>query len=135
MTILHNDTVTIFNKISTGRGQATWKATIIEGCHVENSQGAVLNKYGSDTDNKVEVYLPSDDFRKQKAWLHEQECFTAQTGIDLILIGSWTGESEINDADYPKGFDDYLLKSFDDVYRINNVSLFKLIPHLELGCG
>ena len=133
--MLGNDTVTIFNKLQTGRREYQWKATVIENVHVEYSRGAILNKYGKDTDNKVELYLPSEHFTRQKSWIQEKQGFSANEGTDLVWIGSWDGPEWINDADYPAGFDQHMLETKDDIYRIHTVSLFKLIPHLEIGCG
>lgn len=43
------------------------------------------------------------------------------------------GDSPVNDDDYPDGFFEYMKGTYDDVYNITTVDVFKTIPHFEVG--
>ncbi|WP_143322562.1 hypothetical protein [Clostridium sp. HBUAS56010] len=82
------------------------------------------------------VAIAGKPYMRPKEWAAQADptgTLTFIASTDLFMRGEYP-ETPINDADYTKGFQDYLNKTYDDVYLISTVGgPYKLIPHFEIG--
>lgn len=134
------DTVTIFNyHKDKKKGISVWYPTVLEGVELQITKGINVSKSGNDTADTANLHIKINaDIRKRykkpkeyKALENKQGCFTLKLD-DFFMAGKYD-VSPVNDKDYPDGFFEYMKGSYDDVYNITTVDVFKTIPHFEVG--
>lgn len=153
---MYEATVTVFNYYESLSARV-WYPHVLSGVHVETDRGQIIQKYGPDsTDNarlhiefvekdgqkiitdsggKELPWIPPKEWRKQiNDLLPESITFNAD---DFFMLGTWEGESTINDDDYSdrqsEGFYAYMNREKDFVFKITSVGgPYNLIPHFEI---
>lgn len=145
---MYTDTVTIFNKHKTAQG-ITWYPTVLRNVDLNTDKGANVAKTGLESADTAKLHVrytvTNGDittggkcYRRPKEWtaLGEESLTTSITftgSADFFIRGEFP-ESAVNDADYKKGYYDYMNTNHDDVYLITTVGgPYKLIPHFEIG--
>ena len=142
---MYTDTVTIFNKHKTSQG-TTWYPTVLHNVDLNTDKGANVAKTGLESADIAKLHVrygKADDvitiagkpYKRPKEWVAQTDPASTITfsNSDLFMRGEYS-ETPINDADYTKGFKDYINKTYDDVYLISTVGgPYKLIPHFEIG--
>lgn len=146
---MFNTTVTVFNLYKSEQlGTATWYPHVVKNCYFNADKSANIEKTGlenADTaklhirykkeNEKVMIgelqYLPPKEWDKQTNDMYENT-ITFTDGEDFFVVGEYA-EKPIDDEKYRGGLFNYLNRSRDDVYRITNVGMYKLIPHFEIG--
>lgn len=147
---LYQDGVTLFNRVAVN-DSFVWLATLIKGVHFIPSHGRNPGQFGETNGDTAQInvqYTGSHDkpviggkhYLSPKEWRKHtvselENCVTFQYGedFDVIYGGEWDGEAIIEDADYERGFYDYLNKNYDSVFAIINSAQYKLIPHFTLN--
>lgn len=146
---MYNDTITLFNRYAAENGDI-WYPTVIEGVNLNIDRAAIIAKYGAqsadnavlnircsvDGDNKIIAGKP---WKPPKEWgeLPESDSgayLTIKGGIlfDFFYVGKWESTAPIADADYKNGFYNYVNGKYDNVYAVDTVSVFSVIPHFEI---
>lgn len=127
---LHNETVTVFNRVASRNGTDTWYATVLKNVHVDRSMGKLRQKCGQETNNRILISSSLDGYKRPKEW-KPGDGFTLQENRDLVYLGDWPWEKKIS----VNKLKNELEETFDDVYTVHTVSQFRIIPHLEIACG
>lgn len=142
---MYTDTVTIFNKHKTTQG-TTWYPTVLHNVDLNTDKGANVAKTGLESADTAKLHvrhgkadgaitIEEKPYKRPKEWAAQTDPAGTITfaSADLFMRGEYP-EMPINDADHKKGFQDYLNKTYDDVYLITTVGgPYKLIPHFEIG--
>lgn len=145
---MYNDTITLFNRYAAVDGD-TWYPTVIRNVNLNIDRAEIIAKYGAqssdnvilnirysfDGENKV---IAEKQWKPSKAWgkLPDNELgayltFKGGTLFDFFYVGEWD-ETPIPDSDYKNGFYNYMNEAFDNVFAINSVGLYSVIPHFEI---
>lgn len=142
---MYTETVTIFNKLKTAQG-TTWYPTVLHNVDLNTDKGANVAKTGLESADTAKLHvrygktgdvitIAGKPYKRPKEWTAQADpsgTITFGSG-DMFMRGEYP-ETPINDADYAKTFQDYLNKTYDDVYLITTVGgPYKLIPHFEIG--
>ena len=53
---------------------------------------------------------------------------------DFFVIGDFSSEL-INENDYVTGYATYMKDTYDGVYNINSIGIYKVIPHIEVNAS
>lgn len=126
---MFQDTVTIFNQ-----KDHIWYPTVLCGVEAQEIAAQSTGVDGSTPKNQCSLHIPEKlmiDYQKPKEW--DGKGYTLSCG-DFFAIGDYGGEP-IDDNDYTGaclGYRDYMKNNHDSVYRITSVSVFKVIPHIEV---
>lgn len=128
-------TVTIYNFYD-----GKYYPTIIENVEFQYTKASSYNGAAINIDDTVvlNIHLEGLDkpYRKPKSWNGDTGSFTIDPNgkKDFFAVGGYGTEIIDDEADeYSSGFYKYMRKKYDDVYLINSVAEFKLIPHIEVG--
>ena len=151
MSILHTDTVTVFNRYDSevsGENYNTWYPTVIKGVKRTVDKAARQNKSGLENADAASLSVPykvsggnifvtSKQYLPPKDWDEQvnenlPNTITFTEGEDFFIRGEY-GTEPIRDADYRGGFYNYINSHYDDVFLINSVGFYKLIPHFEIS--
>lgn len=145
---MYTDKITLFNRYAAENGDI-WYPTVIEGVNLNIDRAAIIAKYGAqssdsvilnirysfDGDNKT---IAEKQWKPPKAWgelpnneLGAYLTFKGGTLFDFFYVGEWD-ETPIPDSDYKNGFYNYVNGKYDNVYAVNTVSVFSVIPHFEI---
>lgn len=143
---MYKDTITVFN-----RDGDVWYSTILHGVNVNIDKSSVVKQYGESSQDLLVLNVPLADGSpgagipgNEAVWLPPKEwqrlqdktgnvTFTYGNAFDFVWVGEWNGDSEIYDDSYgDMTFYDYMLLNHDFVYAVTSVSLFSVIPHLEI---
>lgn len=148
-----DDTITIFNRYNTAAGDIYYYPTTITGVALYIDKAAAQTTTGlSDADSakaNFPVSISSDGSMSvlgayDKPWLQPKqwaallndelaEYVTADEGNDIMMRGAWD-KGVVDSSEYSRGgFLDYLRGKYDDVFLINSVGIYKLIPHIEIS--
>lgn len=154
---MYSDTVTIFCYYESSTA-AVWYPHILSGVHLETDHGAMIKKYGPETNTNAElhidyaekngkkiivdavgkelIYLPPKTWAKQ---VNDElaDSITFNPSTDFFWKGEWTGDSPVNDADYAdrlsEGFYAYMNREHDFVFLITTSGgPYTVIPHFEI---
>lgn len=147
---MYTDTVTIFNKHGDSKNGITWYPTVLHNVDLITDKGANVAKTGLESADTAKLHvryvltdgaitIAEKTYKRPKEWASQPETgitatLTFSTG-DLFIRGEYD-TTPINNADpvYKTGFQDYINKTYDDVYLITTVGgPYKLIPHFEIG--
>lgn len=141
---MYKDTVTLFNRKTAQDGtwdsaSVTWYPTVLTGVNLNTDRAAIVKQYGEQTADRavLNVSLPAvKPYLLPKEWSAseapaENITFTPGEAFDFFWAGEWTGGT-VSDSDYPAGFYQYMEDTRDNVFAVSSVSLFTVIPHLEV---
>lgn len=148
---LYKQTVTVFNRKIDGE-KTYWYKVVIPNVHLIIDRSIIISTYGEQSQDNAKLhirYTPSGEKAIVSTSLGSLSYMTpkvfAISGVqganitfafgdnfDFIVAGAFGGPSLIDDDDYPKGFFNYMNKTYDDVFAITNVSKYNLIPHFEI---
>ncbi len=153
---MYSETVTLFNRARGGDGRLLWYPTVLTGVDFSVGSAAVVRQYGTVTGDRAMLgvrYSLDDDGEiiiagsGGKKWLAPRAWRASSDAIrrDSVTFG---GGSEfdffigcrlacgdvIEDGEFDEdgGFYSFCNRIRDDVFAVNSVSRFLLIPHLEI---
>lgn len=151
---MYNTTVTVFNLYRSKQlGTATWYPHVLSGCYFNADKAANVEKTGLENADSARLHIPykvknekillkgleNKDFKylMPKEWDDQtndmyENTVTFTEGEDFFLVGEFP-EIPIDDSVYRGGVFSYLNSTRDQVYRINTVGKYELIPHFEIG--
>lgn len=76
-------------------------------------------------------WLPPKEWQRQTD--EDTITFTSGQKFDFFCVGTWGGESPIDDSAYGvDGFYDWMNAKNDYVYAITSVAMYTVIPHFEI---
>lgn len=147
---MYNDTVTIFNRSGSEKKGFTWFPTVLSGVDLIIDKSAGMAKTGLTDANKAALHIRYRDtgnniivdgkvFLPPKEWNRQTDDKKAATitfseGEDFFLEGEFDTNPIIEDGImYSNGFFAYMKAQRDNVFEINTVGRYKLIPHFEIG--
>ena len=154
---MYDSTVTIFCYYESSTA-AVWYPHVLSGVHLETDHGAMIKKYGPETNANAELHIDyiekngkkviADASGKElvylpaKAWAKQvndelADSITFNPATDFFWKGEWTGESPVNDEDYAdrlsEGFYAYMNRENDFVFLITTAGgPYTVIPHFEI---
>lgn len=141
---MYIDTVTLFNRFSDA-GKTFWRATVLRHVDFNSDRAKIRATYGEQSgDNAMLHIVYSGQNRVQNALFVLPKDYmkltdtsgyiTFQTGdrFDFFMNGVWNGDEVVADADYTKGFFDYMKKNFDEVFAVTGYAKYSVIPHFEV---
>lgn len=143
MVIFPLDTVTLFNReYDVDMETETWLPTVLNNVNLQISKGANIEKNGLSDADSVRLFLDesstSKKFLMPKEWgnlgaLNKANYYTAasdESHPDFFVKGDL---SELNIAGIDNLYE-YMLKNYDDVYRVTTVDRYeKVMAHMEIG--
>ena len=149
---LYKQTVTLFNRVTTPSGETIWYPRLLTGVHLITDHSASWNNYGGQQGDNVRLhvrYTPRTDGRAiiaGKVYANRKEWKTLSSidgyitfgygnddDFDFFVEGKCGFTSAVKDSDYPRsGFYNYMNKIHENVFAINSVSKYNLIPHFEI---
>lgn len=143
---IYKQTVTLFNRVDYD-GTVLWYPTVLENVHLVVDRSIIISTYGEQAQDNAKLhirYAPSSGgpVIGSKVYMQPKEfqrigvpgkniTFAFGDEFDFFIEGLYDTDP-INDDDYPKGFFNYMNKTYDNVFSITNVSKFNLIPHFEI---
>jgi len=148
---LYKQTVTLFNRIVLVTGEILWRPTVLEKVHLIIGKSDSWSSYGDsamDTitlhvrytvkDGKAyigdKIYYEPKEFRRLNC--PENGITFAYGGsevCDFFMEGVFGNSMTFADDSYERlGFYNYMNKQYDNVFAIQQVSRFNLIPHFEI---
>ncbi len=143
---MYQDTVTLFNRRRDKTGD-TWYPTVLQGVDLNVDHAALVAKYGSSCNDKAVLHIRygwhdgpiigSKSYLTPLLWqavADPTEMITFQSGesFDFFIEGTWPDEKPINDADWPGGFYNHLVRTRDGVYAVSAAAQYSVIPHFEV---
>lgn len=126
---MFNDTVTIFNLYD-----EIWYSTVLQGVEVQEICGRTESKDGSTPKNSCSLHIPEalmGDYHRPKEY--DGEGYTLQEG-DFFVLGDFSSEP-VDENDYLTGYATYMKDTYDGVYNINSVGIYKTIRHIEVNAS
>lgn len=140
---MYRDKITLFNRLSTADGDL-WYASIIE-ADVNIDRAAMIAKYGETAKDVAKIHVRfSDDpcgkhigqyeYVLPKSWSGQANTITFKGGqaFDFIVVGEISVSSPVSDNDYTQGYYEYMNAQYDNVFAIDSVAEYSVIPHLEI---
>lgn len=140
---MFDKTVTVFN-----RHDNTWYPHVISGVSVYASDAySPSRESGPAPRDEVDINIQCSSAKSivtssgPRSYIGPKEYERAETptsfitfkaGRDFIFLGDYADLSAVDDNDYDEGFYTAMNNAFDDVYLIQSVSYFSLIPHFEI---
>ena len=136
--IFYNKIVTVYNRTVDGlMEKETWYPTVLKNVRLLVTKGANVSKSGMSSADAASLYVKFDllpdgskKYMAPKAWCNLQDktdYFTFTSGEDFFVEGDTSGE-EISD-----NFFQYMKDKYDNCFKVTNVDVYDLIPHLEVG--
>ena len=140
---MFDTTVTIFNQQN-----GVWYPHIIHHAQISRDRGYLIRAYGAESNDSIAVFvhygvnngsLTIDDTYDYVAPIEYDSVadpsksitFRGGTKFDIIFVGEYSTVE--NDSSYQKGFFEYMKRTYDGVYAVNNVAgAFMNIPHFEI---
>lgn len=138
---MYKDTVTVFNRKN--GDDIVWHARVLYNVDFNNDIALIRQQYGEGSADRAKLHIMHDsdiigsyryvlpkEFQSLEDVVDE---ITFQTGedFDFFWVGVWDGET-ISDGDYTRGFFDYMVKTYDNVFAISSVAKYSVIPHFEV---
>ena len=123
---MFNDTVTLFNLYN-----ETWYPTVLQGVEAQEVTGKTESKDGSKPADTCSLHIPEklmSGYHRPKAYTGEG--YTVREG-DFFVIGDFSSEP-IDENGYEDGYMTHMKNTYDGVYNINSVGIYKTIPHIEV---
>ena len=133
---MYTDTVTLFNYSKTEHG-LYYYPTVLNDVDLQITKGSFVAKTGNESVDSCVLHVKhlftNKTYTKPKefASLLEKQNYYTFSDKDFFVQGEYNLDI-ITDTDYQGGFFNYMNKTYDDVYRVTKVDVFKLLPHLEV---
>ncbi len=137
MVLFGNDVVTVFNRYFDDDTETEkWFPTLLTNVNLVITNGMNIEKSGLESADKVKLFLDEKastiPFLSKRMWnalSNKTEGFTFQEGEDFFVKGDFIN-IQIPDED----FLEYMLNTYDDVFRVTTVDVFEnVMPHMEVG--
>lgn len=147
---MYDRTITVFNRSGSEKNGFVWFPTIIDGVNLVVDKGAVMAKTGLSDADKANLHIryisvEGRPLVEGKSYLLPKE-WNAQTyegkmlsitfneGHDFFIEGEYPEEVIVEDESiYANGLLSYMKSKYDNVFKINTVGKYNLIPHFEIG--
>ena len=136
--IFYNKTVTVYNRTAEGlMEKETWYPTVLENVRLLLVNSKNVSKTGLNNADSVKLFIKTDnlskDYKKPLEWQNlsaeeKENSFTLTCGVDFFVEGDVSKES-VQEND----FFSYMKQKYDNCFKVMNVEVFELIPHLEVG--
>lgn len=136
--IFYNKTVTVYNRSVDGLMETeTWYPTVLKNVRLLVTKGANVSKSGMENADTVKLFIKTDnlskEYKKPLEWQNidaesKAESFTLTSGVDFFVEGD-TSHEPMQETD----FYSYMKQKYDNCFRVSNVDVYELIPHLEVG--
>ena len=136
--IFYNKTVTVYHRTTEGlMEKETWHSTVLKNVRLLVTRGENISKSGMESADSAKLFIKTNNlpipYKKPLEWLNLSEedkakNFTLVSGEDFFVEGD-TSTEEISES----GFFSYMKGKYDNCFKITNVDVFELIPHLEVG--
>lgn len=140
---MYRDKITLFNRLSTADGDL-WYASILD-ADVNIDKAAMISKYGETSKDVAKIHLRitqdangkhigAYNYVLPKAWSGQSNTITFKGGqnFDFIVVGEISVSSPVSDNDYTQGYYEYMNAQYDNVFAIDSVAEYSVIPHLEI---
>ena len=140
---MFDKTITIFNQHN-----GTWYPSVISGISVYASDAySPSHEGGPAPRDEVDISIQCDEAKNiatstgVKAYTSPKDyekaatlsaLITFKSGRDFIYLGEYSDLAPVDEEDYDEGFYSAMNNAFDDVYIIQSVAYFGLIPHFEI---
>lgn len=135
--IFYHKTVTVYNRSVEGLlGKETWFPTVLNDVRLLITKGENISKSGMESADSARLFIKTDnlpkDYKKPLEWQNlsaedKALTFTLTSGADFFVEGDTSAEEPETD------FFSYMKEKYDNCFKITNVDVFELIPHLEVG--
>lgn len=135
--IFYNKTVTVYNRSVEGlMGKETWFPTVLKDVRLLITKGENISKSGMESADSARLFIKTDnlpkEYKKPLEWQNlsaedKTRVFTLISGTDFFVEGDTSSEEPETD------FFLYMKEKYDNCFKITNVDVFELIPHLEVG--
>lgn len=147
---MYNNAVTIFNKSGNEKTGFVWYPTVIMGVDLLIDKSVGMAKTGLSDANKANLHIrycnvdgrviiDGKPYILPKAWGSQGDelktaTITFNEGEDFFIEGEYSPDV-VRDDDimYTNGFFAYMKAKYDNVFKINTVGKYSLIPHFEIG--
>ncbi len=147
---MYNSTITVFNRSGSEKKGFVWFPTVIDCVYLIIDKGAGMVKTGLAEANKANLhirYISVDGkvlvggkpYMLPKEWNAQSDeekatSITFNEGCDFFIEGEYP-EDVIQDDDilYANGLFSYMKAKRDNVFKLNTVGKYTLIPHFEIG--
>ena len=136
--IFYNKTVTVYNRTTEGlMEKETWYPTVLKDVRLLITKGENISKSGMESADSVKLFIKmnglSKPYKKPLEWQNmsaedKVKNFTLTSGVDFFVEGDTSGE-EVPES----GFFSHMKGKHDNCFKVTNVDVFELIPHLEVG--
>lgn len=147
---MYSNTVTIFNKSGNEKTGFTWYPTVVTGVDLLIDKSVGMAKTGLADANKANLHVRYRSINGQiivdgkiyvlpKEWKRQSDdlkstSMTFDEGEDFFVEGEYaTDIVQDDDILYTNGFFAYMKVRYDNVFKINTVGKYSLIPHFEIG--
>jgi hypothetical protein len=133
---MYTDTVTLFNYSKAEQG-AYWYCTVLNDVELQITKGSFVAKTGNESVDSCVLHVKhlftNKTYVKPKefALLFDKQNNYTFSDKDFFVQGEYNLDI-VNDTDYQGGFLNYMNKTYDDVFKVTKVDVFKLLPHLEV---
>lgn len=135
--IFYHKTVTVYNRSVEGlMGKETWFPTVLKDVRLLITKGENISKSGMESADSARLFIKTDnlpkEYKKPLEWQNlsaedKALAFTLTSGADFFVEGDTSAEEPETD------FFSYMKEKYDNCFKITNVDVFELIPHLEVG--
>ena len=136
--IFYNKTVTVYNRSVEGlMEKETWHPTVLEGVRLLITKGENVSKSGMESADSAKLFIKTNNltkkYKKSLEWQNlnaedKAKTFTLTSGVDFFVEGDTTAEVPMEND-----FFSYMKEKYDNCFKVTNVDVFELIPHLEVG--
>lgn len=136
--IFYNKTVTVYNRTTEGlMEKETWHPTVLKDVRLLITKGENVSKSGMESADSAKLFIKtnnlSKEYKKSLEWQNlsaedKAKTFTLTSGEDFFVEGDTTAEVPTE-----SDFFSYMKEKYDNCFKITNVDVFELIPHLEAG--
>lgn len=136
--IFYNKTVTVYHRTTEGlMEKETWYLTVLKDVRLIVARGENISKSGLESADSAKLFVKTVNlpipYKKPLEWQNlsaedKEKSFTLVSGEDFFVEGDTSGEEVLE-----SGFFSHMKGKYDNCFKITNVDVFELIPHLEVG--
>lgn len=141
---MFDKTVTVFNYHENTK---RWHTTLFEGVTLNGGDGAKATRQGVTNGDNVTLLLSADlvdgeiscngkPYLKPKAYAALDDpaaAFTFCPETDFFIVGDYSSDTPLEEAEYMDGLYTEMNAEYDDVYLVTSAAFYSLIPHFEIG--
>ena len=136
--IFYNKTVTVYNRSVEGlMEKETWCPTVLKDVRLLITKGENVSKSGMESADSAKLFIKtnnlSKEYKKPLEWQNlstedKAKTFTLASGADFFVEGDTTAEVPTE-----SDFFSHMKEKYDNCFKVTDVDVFELIPHLEVG--